>query len=61
MSYTLTQKRMVRVTLDIMCYDDFPLKDLDWKELLHLEGDESVDVDIEDYQDIFWKPVTECQ
>ncbi len=44
---------MVRVTLDIMCYDDFPLKDLDWKELLHLEGDESVDVDIEDYQDIF--------
>ena len=53
MSYTLTQKRMVRVTSDIMCYDDFPLKDLDWKELLHLEGDESVDVDIEDYQDIF--------
>ena len=52
MSYTLTQKRMVRVTLDIMCYDDFPLKDLDWKELLHLKV-MRVDVDIEDYQDIF--------
>ena len=53
MSYTLTQKRMVRVTLDIMCYDDFPLEDLEWKDLLGLEGDEKVDISIKELADIF--------
>ena len=44
---------MVRVTLDLMCYDDLELEDLDWKDLLELEGDESVDISIKDYSDFF--------
>ncbi len=38
----LAQKRLVRVTLDIMCYDDLDVEHMDWKELLELEGDEEV-------------------
>ena len=51
--YTQTRKRMVSVTLDIECYDDFPLEDLDWKDLPGLEGDEKVDISIKDLADIF--------
>ena len=52
-AHMVAQKRLVRVTLDIMCYDDLELEDLDWKELLELEGDESVDISIKDYSDFF--------
>jgi len=45
----IAQKRLVRVTLDIMCYDDLDLEDLDWKELLELQGDEEVYSSIKDY------------
>jgi hypothetical protein len=45
----LAQKRLLRVTLDIMCYDDLDVKDMDWKDLLQLEGDENVDVSIKEY------------
>jgi hypothetical protein len=52
----ITHKRLVRVTLDIDCYDDFKsrlnLDSIDWKQLLELEGDEDVDVSIKDV-DIF--------
>lgn len=46
-------KRMVRVTLDIMCYDDLELDDVPWRELLHLEDDEDVHISIKDYSDVF--------
>jgi len=36
-----------------MCYDDLELEDLDWKELLELEGDEDINITIKDYSDIF--------
>ena len=52
-SHTLAQKKMVRVTLDIMCYDDLDLKSIDWTDTLGLEGDECVDVDINDHSEIF--------
>jgi len=42
------QKRQVRVTLDIMCYDDLDIENMDWKELLELEGDEEVHYSIKD-------------
>jgi hypothetical protein len=45
----IAQKRLVRVTLDIMCYDDLDVEDLDWKELLELQGDEEVYSSIKDY------------
>lgn len=44
----LAQKRRVRVTLDIECYDDLDLENLDWKELLELEGGEEVYSTIKD-------------
>ena len=43
------QKRQVSVTLDITCYDDLDLEDLNWRELLELQGDEDVHVSIKDY------------
>lgn len=49
----IAQKRLVRITLDVECYDDLDLDSLDWKDLLDLEGDESVDVSIKDLSDIF--------
>jgi hypothetical protein len=45
----LAQKRLVRVTLDIECYDDLDVEDMDWKELLELQGDEDVHATIKDY------------
>ena len=45
----IAQKRLVRVTLDIMCYDDLDIENIDWKDLLDLEGDEEVHSSIKDY------------
>tara|TARA_B100000900_G_C20431271_1_gene655099 strand:- start:154 stop:306 length:153 start_codon:yes stop_codon:yes gene_type:complete len=49
----LAQKRSVRVTLDIECYDDLQLEDLDWNDILDLQGDEFVDVRIRELADIY--------
>ena len=46
-------KRLVSITLDVECYDDLDLEELDWNEFLGLEGDEKVHVNIKDYSDIF--------
>jgi len=45
----LAQKRLVRVTLDIMCYDDLDVEAMDWKEILELEGDEEVYTTVKDF------------
>ena len=42
----IAQKRLVRVTLDIECYDDLDLDAFNWADILDLEGNESVDVTI---------------
>jgi hypothetical protein len=52
-AHTVAQKRLVRVTLDIMCYDDLDLESVKWDDTLGLEGDECVDVDIRDLSEIF--------
>jgi len=44
--HMLHTKRLVSITLDVECYDDFHPEDLDWNEILDLEGDEHVDVSI---------------
>ena len=44
----IAQKRRVQVTLYVECYDDLELEDLNWKELLELEGGEEVHVSIKD-------------
>ena len=46
-------KRLVTVTLDIMCYDDLDLEDLNWRKLLDLESNEDVHVNIKEF-DIDW-------
>jgi hypothetical protein len=45
----LALKRRVRVTLDIECYDDLDLEDLNWTKILDLQGDEDVDVTIKEF------------
>ena len=45
----LALKRQVRVTLDIECYDDLDVENMDWKELLELEGDEEVYSSIKEF------------
>ena len=47
------QKRIVSVPLDIECYDDLDLEDLDWKDLLQLEGDERINVTIKEMADVY--------
>ena len=44
----LAQKRRVRVTLSIECYDDLELESFDWNDILGLEGDEQVQVSTEE-------------
>jgi len=46
-------KRIVSVTLDIECYEDLELEQLDWREILDLQGDETVDVTIKEPAEIF--------
>ena len=46
-------KRTVRITLDLMCYDDLDLEDLNWRELLDLQSDEDLHVSIKEF-DIEW-------
>ena len=48
-----SQKRLVSVTLDIECYDDLELEDLDWREMLDLQGNENVYVSIKELVDVF--------
>ena len=50
-AHTITHKRTVRVTLDIECYEDLDVESQDWRELLDLQGDESVEVSVRDYSD----------
>jgi len=47
------QKRHVRVILDIACYDDLDVEDLNWRELLDLQGDEDVDISIKDFDPFY--------
>ena len=54
----LAQKRLVTVTLDIMCYDDLELDDIQWNEILGLEGDEEVYHTIKEYDDWDAVPVS---
>jgi hypothetical protein len=47
------ERRRFRVTLYIECYDDIQLEDLDWNNILDLQGDEFVNVRIRELVDIY--------
>ena len=49
----IAQKRLVRVILDVECYDDLDLDNINWSELLDLEGDESVNSRIKELGDVY--------
>ena len=40
----LPEKRFVRVTLDIECYDDFDVENTNWDKVLELQENESVNL-----------------
>lgn len=44
----IAMKRKVQVILDIDCYDDLDLEDINWREVLELEGGEEVDYTIKE-------------
>ncbi len=46
-------KRIISVTLDIECYDDLNLEDINWNDILGLEGDENVDISIREIADVY--------
>ncbi len=45
----IAQKKTISVTLDIECYDDLNVEELDWKMLLGLEGDEKVNIFVSEF------------
>jgi hypothetical protein len=46
-------KRIISLTLDIECYDDLNLEDINWNDILGLEGDENVDISIRETADLY--------
>ena len=44
----IAQKRRLSVNLYVECYDDLELEDLNWRDILDLQGDEEVQVSIKD-------------
>ena len=51
--YTHT-KRQVRVTLDIECYEDLELDNINWNDVLDLQGDEAVSVSLQELDEFWW-------
>jgi hypothetical protein len=47
MSAMISQKTRIRVTLDLEVYDDIDIENIDWIDKLDLQGDERLDVSIE--------------
>ena len=44
----IAQKRIIRVTLDVECYEDLDVDKIEWRDLIGLEGDEQVNVIIKE-------------
>ena len=49
-SYLQTQKKHVRVTLDLSVYGDFDARQIDYAKLFGLEGDEVVSTYVEELE-----------
>ena len=56
MNTSYTQKKTVEITLTMEVYDDFNHQDVDFHDLLQLEGDEQVTVNVKDYShfELIW-------
>jgi hypothetical protein len=53
MHSALIQKKRYCVTLDIEAYEDLDVKNLNWDEVLKLEGDERVYATVKDYDELY--------
>ena len=49
MQTSYAHKRSISITLDLEVYDDFDYTNIDFNSLLELEGDESLEISINDY------------
>ena len=49
---TLVQKTRYRIVLDLEAYDDLDPQEIDWHDLLKLEGDENVFVSIKEDEEV---------
>ena len=45
----IAQKRIIQVTLDIMCYDDLDVENINWRELLELEPGEDIHCRVKEF------------
>lgn len=56
MHTSYSQKKTLEVTLSLEVYDDFDYRDVDFRDLLQLEGDETVTVSVKDYSEfeVIW-------
>ena len=46
--YQRAHKRFASVILDIECYEDLDINNIDWNDILELQGDERVEVSIKE-------------
>ena len=51
MHTSYSQKKTLEITLSLEVYDDFDYRDVDFRDLLQLEGDEQVSVSVTDYSE----------
>lgn len=51
--YSTVQKKRYRVVLDIEAYEDLDVPNLDWHEILKLEGGEYAYASVKDYDDLY--------
>ena len=53
--FTAAQKQRYRVTLDFNVFSDFDPHQIDWEKVFEIQGDENIDVTIEDLtKDNIW-------
>ena len=48
-AFLQTQKRKVRITLEMEVFEDFNARDIDWEKMFNLEPAEKVEAYVEDF------------
>jgi len=51
---TIIQKTRYRIVLDLEAYDDLDPQQIDWHDILKLEGDEDVTATVKNLDDYRW-------
>ena len=52
-AHQTAQKQRVRVTLEFDVYEDFDARNIDYDKMFDLQGDENVEVYVEDSKDVW--------